>query len=229
MTAQRLRHGRVELALHELQTNRSNDLNHPPLLMLHALGGCTPSTVPSFVADSWSGPIFGLDFTGHGESTVPAGGGYSCEVLMGDADTALRRIGPAVVLGFGIGGYVGLLIAGAAPERVKAVIVASGAGLAGGGARPGSEVLLLPGTSGGAVDASASAPDPFALMELAIDVRPPNYIASFARHFVGAATSVEQPISICTAARPAWLAGIIEEYGVESRSLEESLQSYAHS
>ena len=52
--------------------------------------------------DGWPGPVYGLDFTGHGASTVPVGGGYSAEMLLADADTAAppprpghrRRPGP---------------------------------------------------------------------------------------------------------------------------------------
>ncbi len=39
------------------------------------------------------GPIFALDFTGHGASTVPSGGGYTAEMLMADVDAALAELG----------------------------------------------------------------------------------------------------------------------------------------
>ena len=64
----------------------------------------------------WPGPVWALDFTGHGASTVPRGGGYTAEVLMADADAALAHLGPATVLGRGLGAYVALLLAGARPR-----------------------------------------------------------------------------------------------------------------
>jgi pimeloyl-ACP methyl ester carboxylesterase len=213
-----LRHGRIDLALHTLQASDAG--SGAPLLILHSLGGATPETVPDYVAGIWNGPVFGLDFTGHGQSTCPVGGGYSAEVLMGDADTALRHIGPSVILGLGLGSYVGLLVAGAAPERVQAVIVAGGTGLAGGGVRPGSESIVRPVAA-----VTGATPDPYALIELSNDVRPPNYIASFVRQFVSAAP-VEHPVSVCTAARPPWLSAVVEEFGVVTCTIGEALESY---
>ncbi len=232
-----LSHGHVELALHELASGRSSgerrDGASPkglapysgrstttPLLLLHALGGRT-STLPTVVAANWRGPVFGLDFTGHGVSTCPVGGGYSCELLMADADAALREIGPAVILGSGIGGYVGLLVAGAAPSRVSGVIVSGGSGLAGGGTRPGSESIVVPPHT-----SDRSTPDPFALVELSTDVRPPHYVASFVRHFV-TASSLDQPVAVCTAARPAWLGAVVEEFGVSVCALNDALDLFA--
>jgi pimeloyl-ACP methyl ester carboxylesterase len=80
-----LRHGKVRLALHEL---RGGGRTGPTLLVLHGLGERSPSEVPEQAA-AWPGAVFALDFTGHGASSVPAGGGYTCEVLMADADAAL--------------------------------------------------------------------------------------------------------------------------------------------
>ena len=111
-------HNRIELALHELRAR-----DGPTLLMLHGLG--EHSALPSAdVLDAWTGPIAGLDFTGHGASTVPIGGGYSCEVLMGDTDVALAHLGPCTVLGRGLGAYVALMIAGARPDLVRGAILA---------------------------------------------------------------------------------------------------------
>ena len=63
----RLRHSRVELALHELRPGSGR-----PLLLLHGLGERTPEAAPGEYL-AWSGPIFGLDFTGHGASSIPRG------------------------------------------------------------------------------------------------------------------------------------------------------------
>ena len=40
----------------------------------------------------WAGPIAALDFTGHGQSTIPPGGGYNAEILLADADIALAAL-----------------------------------------------------------------------------------------------------------------------------------------
>ena len=109
MTTRWVRHLRINLAVHEMQQGDGH-----PLLLLHGLGERTPARVPGYAA-SWPGPVWGLDFTGHGDSDVPSGGGYTCEVLMADADAALAEIGPATLLGRGLGAYVALLIAARGP------------------------------------------------------------------------------------------------------------------
>ena len=75
----RLVHNRVSLALHHLR-----DGDGRPLLVLHGLGERSPATVPAWAA-AWDGPVAALDFTGHGESTIPRGGGYTSEILLADA------------------------------------------------------------------------------------------------------------------------------------------------
>ena len=65
MNRRRLTHGRVELALWKLREGES--AGHRPLLLLHELGGRSPDAAPVDVA-GWPGPIWGLDFTGHGSS-----------------------------------------------------------------------------------------------------------------------------------------------------------------
>ena len=106
-----VRHNRVDLALHRLSTG---DGVSRPLLLLHALGGRTPDRVPDWI--TWPGPVLGLDFTGHGASTVPTGGGYSAEILVGDVDAALGVTGPVTLLGAGLGAYIALLVAAARPD-----------------------------------------------------------------------------------------------------------------
>ena len=51
-----------------------------PLLLLHGLGERSPTAVPDHLA-AWPGPVWALDFTGHGASSVPRGGGYTAEML----------------------------------------------------------------------------------------------------------------------------------------------------
>ena len=209
-----LQHGKVRLAVHELR-GRSG----PSLLVLHGLGEQTPEAVPEPAA-AWPGPVFGLDFTGHGESSVPAGGGYTCEVLMADADAALAELGAVTLLGRGLGAYVALLLAGARPADVRGAVLVDGPGLFGGPPGPSSPAIVtLPGPS-------PLTPDPYALIELTRDVRPPDYAATFARQ--AAATSpLETPLTVSTVGRPPWLEAVAAEVGVAAVPAPEALAGYA--
>ncbi len=209
-----LRHNLVDLALHTL---RSGD--GAALLLLHGLGERSPTRIPPEF-ESWPGPVFALDFTGHGDSSIPHGGGYTSEILMGDVDAALAQIGASTLAGRGLGAYIALLSAGARPRLVRGAILLDGPGLAGGSARPGTPLVPMPDP--GAV----APPDPFALVELATDVRPPDYATSFVRqatHLSG----LERPISVCTLERPDWLRAVVDEPGVETTDLDEALTIYA--
>jgi pimeloyl-ACP methyl ester carboxylesterase len=210
-----LRHGKIDLALHGLRPEG----NGRALLLLHGRGQRAPASVPDAVA-SWPGPIWALDFTGHGDSTVPKGGGYSVEILMADADHALAELGAATVLGRGLGAYVALLLAGSRPAAVRGAILCDGPGLSGGGPRPVTPTVVFP------VDATPVAPDPFALLELARDVRPPDYATSFVRQTTQL-SDLDRPISVCAAERPDWLMAVIEEPGVAVTRLAEALGHYA--
>ena len=75
-----LTHARAELALHELRSGEGL-----ALLLLHGLGERTPPIPPGSLA-SWPGPVSGLDFVGHGSSSLPVGGGYTAEVLLADVE-----------------------------------------------------------------------------------------------------------------------------------------------
>jgi pimeloyl-ACP methyl ester carboxylesterase len=202
------------LAVHHLRRGEGR-----PLLLLHGLAESTPSEVPEHVA-AWPGPVVGLDFTGHGRSTIPAGGGYTAEALMADADAALTEIGPATVLGRGIGAYIALLIAGARPALVRGAILADGPGLVGGGIRPASPSLVPLDPD------QPPIPDPHALAELSRDVRPPDYAAEFARMAL-ASSELDSPITVSAIVRPEWLAGVVAEYGVIERPLDRALAHYA--
>ena len=213
-TVRSLRHGRIRLALHDL---RSGD--GQPLLLLHGLGERSPAAVPARVA-GWPGPVHALDFTGHGASEVPAGGGYTSEHLMSDADVGLAAIGPATVLGRGLGGYVALLLAGSRPTEVRGAVIADGPGLAGGGSRPGSAAVITVDGSG------PGPPDPFALAELARDVRPPDYAATFTRQATQL-SGLEWPISVAARLRPDWLTAVVNELGVQETTIDDALAQYA--
>lgn len=211
----RLRHNRIDLALHKVHDGEGR-----PLLLLHGLG--ENATVMSTLEVQWTGPVWALDFTGHGQSTVPRGGGYSAEILMADVDVALRHLGEATIVGRGLGGYVGFLIAGARPHLVKGTVIIDG-----------------PGLSGGAIHATSSseipsaglragiAPDPWALIELSRDARPPNYAVTFARLAVTGST-LDEPIAVAARVAPPWIEAINAEAGVMVNiSLEEALATYA--
>ena len=166
------------------------------------------------------GPVWGLDFTGHGASTIPLGGGYTAEVLMADADLALAELGPATVVGRGLGAYIALLIAGARPALVEGAVLDDGPGLAGGGPYPGTTVIL----SDLVVDRAA--PDEWALSELARDVRPPDYATSFARQATQL-SGLDWPVAVCARSRPPWLEAVAAEPGVLDTTLDEALRRYA--
>ena len=214
MKTTRLRHARIELALHELRPGAGR-----ALLLLHGLGERSPSVVPP-VAAAWPGPVHALDFTGHGESTGSVGGGYTAEVLMGDADAALRELGPATLLGRGLGAYVALLIAGARPALVRGAVLMDGLGIAGGGAEAATPSLVYPNPS------ASAPPDPFALVELSRDVRPPDYATAFVRQ-ANELSGLERPIAVACAEKPDWLEAVLKEPGVQTVSVEDALAYYA--
>ncbi len=211
---ERLRHAKVELALHALREGSGR-----ALLLLHGLGERTPESLPPELA-AWPGPVFGLDFTGHGQSTIPRGGGYTAEVLMGDADTALRQLKQATLVGRGLGAYVALLLAGARPADVRGAILRDGLGLAGGGPTPGTPSIPFPNPGAGGT------PDPFALAELSRDVRPPDYATAFLRQ-ANELSGLDRPVSVCCAERPDWLAAVAGDPGALETSVEEALRHYA--
>lgn len=204
MTTIRLRHNRIDLAVHRLRSGRDG---HHPLLMLHGLGSRTPAVAPSWT-EPWPGDVFGLDFTGHGSSSVPRGGGYSAEILMADVDCALAHTGPATVVGFGLGAYVALLIAGGRPDLVRGAILADGPGLTGGATHPTSVMVLPPTTVG-----DATTPDPWALLELALDLRPPDYAMVFTRLAVES-SPLDEPLTVACASTAPWLDAVRGEPGV---------------
>jgi pimeloyl-ACP methyl ester carboxylesterase len=211
-----LHHNKIDLALHRL---RDGEEGRRPLLHLHGLGEQSPTEVPAPL-ESWPGPIWALDFTGHGASTVPKGGGYTAETLMGDADAALAHLGELTVYGRGLGAYIALLLAGARPTLVKGAILDDGPGLAGGGPQPASPVLLR------IADGLPTPPDPFALAELSHDVRPPDYAATFVRQAVHFG-SLDPCVAVAARVRPPWLAEVVDEYGVVVEPVSAALSRFA--
>jgi pimeloyl-ACP methyl ester carboxylesterase len=165
-----LQHGRVSIALHALREGAG-----PALLCLHQLGGSAQDFRAA--APLWPGPVFALDFCGHGESGRLRGGAYHPELLAGDADVALAKIGTARVAGCGIGAYVALLLAGARSDQVSAALLLPGVGLEGGGAGPPEHDPIERWTD---LSGSPAGCDP-AVLRLERDPRPPDYAADFAR------------------------------------------------
>lgn len=213
MSTIELTHARVTLALHTLRA----DGDGRPLLHLHGLGLRSPQTLPDELG-SWPGPVYALDFTGHGASTVPRGGGYTAEILIGDVDAAIEHLGQVTLIGRGLGAYVALLTAGARADAVRGAILCDGPGLYGGGPVPGTPVIVR-------VDADApTPPDPFALAELSRDVRPSDYAVDFARL---AMTASPNPFAIVAKARPDWLQAVAEEVGAPQVTLGEALELFA--
>jgi pimeloyl-ACP methyl ester carboxylesterase len=213
VTVTMLRHNKIDLALHRLREGEGT-----PLLLLHGLGEASPTATPEWAA-TWAGPVVALDFTGHGRSTVPRGGGYTAEILLADSDVALAALGTATVVGRGLGAYVALMLSGARPQQVRGAVLCDGPGLAGGAIGPTSTsfVTLAP---------SSHPPDPYALYELSRDLRPPDYATLFVRMAVES-SNLDEPISVAAVVRPPWLASVVDEIGVTTCAVRDALAMYA--
>src|SRR5262245_53318697 len=215
MTTTAVSHGRIALALHRLADGE----DERRLLLLHGLGERTPVATPVW-ASVWPGPVWGLDFTGHGASTIPVGGGYTAEILMADVDVALAELGPSTIVGRGLGAYIALLIAGARPGLVRGAVLDDGPGLAGGGAFPGTPMILT------GLQVDGLGPDEWALTELAYDVRPPDYATTFARQALQL-SELDWPLVVGARSRPPWLEAVAAEPGVMDAPLADALALYA--
>ncbi len=210
-----LQHGKVSLALHHLV---DGDPESRALLLLHGLGDHSPAAAPAYCSE-WRGPVVAMDFTGHGLSTIPRGGGYSAEMLLADADAALAMLGQATVVGHGLGAYVALQLAGARASTVRGAVLADGVGLAGGPVQPASSSVVL-------LAARSTAPDPYAVFEMSRDLRPPDYSTIFARMAVEH-SGLDEPLTIAAVIRPPWLAAVADEVGVAQATIREALADYA--
>ena len=207
-------HGKVRLALHGLRA-REGQGAAAPARARRALAGAAPRET-----QAWPGPICALDFTGHGASTVPRGGGYTAEILMADADAALAQLGSATADRPRARRLRRAAARGRAAAAVRGAILCDGPGLAGGGPRPGH--LRDPGRRSGGGDAArsvragrAGARRPAA--RLRVELRAPG------RQLSG----LERPITVCAIERPDWLRAVVEEPGVEISDAYEALTAYA--
>jgi pimeloyl-ACP methyl ester carboxylesterase len=208
-----LQHFRMRLALHCLREAKG-----PALLLLHGLGEQSPALLAQEYC-AWPGSVHALDFTGHGASSVPSGGGYSCEALLADADAALAHLGAATLVGRGLGAYIGLMLAGTRPKRVRGAILCDGPGLAGAGLPALVRVATQP--------AQGASVDPSALIELAADFRPAPYARAFAQQ-AAAHSGLEQPFLVCARERPDWLAAAVHGLALEPMAMAQCLRYYAH-
>lgn len=207
-----LQHARVSLALHELQPAQGL-----PLLLLHALGG----SAEDFRAAPpvWPGPVYALDFCGHGRSGRVHGSGYYPELWAADADLALAAIGDdAVLMGVGLGAYVALLLAGGRPAQVRCAVLGPGAGLEGGGDEPGfGRPVHDLATSPPARELQALAStDPGVFVGQDVYSRPPSYAAGYA------AAARRIVLLEDGAERPGWWRAAREAQGARSCPVESA-------
>lgn len=216
MSTTMLQHNRVTLALHAIRPGSGR-----PLLLLHGLGEDAANMASLPV--SWNGPVWALDFTGHGQSSVPRGGGYSCEILMADADVALRHLGePVTIVGRGLGGYIAFLIACARPTLVRGAVIIDGPGLAGGAVHTTSSTEIA-----SVGQRTGATPDPWALIELSRDARPPTYATTFAR-LAATNSGIDDPIAVSCKVAPPWIEAISAEPGVMTDiSMQDALDIYS--
>jgi pimeloyl-ACP methyl ester carboxylesterase len=203
-----VRHAAVSLALHEVHAGTGE-----PLLLLHALG--SSSAEWDDVAGAWRGPVFALDFAGHGGSGWRPGAAYVPELFAADADAALSALGACRIAGAGIGAYVALLVAGARPDVVRAALLLPGAGLDGGGPLPDAAQVpayraafdAMAEAAGAPGAAAASGYDPMVRC-CEWDIRPPDYaraVAAGARQLI---------LGEDGAPRPPWWKAVAETPGV---------------
>ncbi len=203
----RLLHGRVSVELHEVRSQRG-----PTLLLLHALRGSSDDWDAE--PRTWPGTVYALDFAGHGRSKWIGGGSYYAELFAADADVALSHIGPARVVGAGLGAYVALLLAGARPDQVPAALLLPGAGLEGGSPLPdfdatGAAESTFPDEAEVRARADGSNADPrLAIVEN--DVRPTDYAHAFA------ATARRLLLMEDGAPRPAWWQAVCQAETAEA-------------
>ncbi|MDG1959762.1 MAG: alpha/beta hydrolase [Candidatus Binatia bacterium] len=172
----KLLNGRTSLHLSHLREGTGT-----PLLLLHEL--FTSSDRWSEQEILWEGPVWALDFGGHGSSDWRAGGAYYPELFATDVDSALEEIGPTCVAGAGLGAYVALLVAGARTEKIPGALLFPGAGLIGGGDEPSCEPDASKLDELEQAHADTNTPEEIATDPRVVlaqdDIRPPDYAASF--------------------------------------------------
>ena len=219
-------HGKIDLALHHLRPAPDADGRR------HAAAAAPPRPRRG-VADRGAlvrgrrGPGRSRRSTSRATvgSTMPHGGGYTAEILLADADAALGALTvddpDAARSRCSAGGSARTSPSSSpAPGRRRCTAPSSPTG-------PGSPA----GRRGRRRRASsrsrptARTPDPYALVELGRDLRPPDYAASFVRLALAGSPSTSR--SPCTAMiRPEWLDAVANEHGVMDVPLAEALTAY---
>ncbi len=173
-------HGRAAVEFHTLKQGEGR-----PLLLLHALGSSSAAW-PDRILDGFAGPVFAIDFAGHGMSSRLRGGAYYPEHFLADADLALEQIAePCALLGAGIGAYVALMLAGSRPDSVLGGLLVDRAGFDGVGSLPDDELVFedIEGFERFIAEAStgfAVGTDPL-VAQCAGDMRPTHYAKSYAQ------------------------------------------------
>jgi hypothetical protein len=103
---------------------------------------------------------------------------------------------------------------------VPGAVRADGSGIAGGGPQPPAPYVLVPPVGDG------TTPDPYALLELSRDVRPPDYALDFVR-FAIEGSPLESPIVVSARNRPDWVAAVAAEIDVLDLPLTEAIALFA--
>jgi hypothetical protein len=113
-----------------------------------------------------------------------------------------------------------LSFGGARSDAVRGAIIADGPGLFGGPSGPTSPAIVSvpPGVTG--------PPDPFVLLELSRDVRPPDYALTFARACVER-SDLDAPLAVAAMGRPPWLAAVVEDLLLERTPIADALAGYS--
>ena len=213
-----LRHNKIDLALHHL---RDGDGDGP-------VRRCCCSTAsarrrrrgPPQWAAEWPGPVVALDFTGHGQSTVPPGGGYTAEIVLADADVALAELGSATLVGRGLGAYVALMLAGARPQQMRGAVLCDGPGLAGGADR--SDVAEL--RHAGAQPTPSRSVRAVRAVARSASARLRDAVRAHGGRVVGPRRADRR---VAAVVRPPWLAAVVDEIGVTTCSIGDALAMYA--
>ncbi|HEX6421715.1 MAG TPA: hypothetical protein VFZ77_24645, partial [Acidimicrobiales bacterium] len=71
-------------------------------------------------------------------------------------------------------------------------------------------------------------PDPYALLELSRDVRPPDYATTYARQ-AATLSDLDTPLAVAAVVRPPWLAAVAAEPGAVTVARDRCVEIYASS
>jgi hypothetical protein len=99
-------------------------------------------------------------------------------------------------------------------------VLCDGPGLAGGAVGPTSQSFVV-------LPPRDTPPDPYALLELSRDLRPPDYATLFVRLALEG-SGLDEPIAVAAVVRPPWLTAVADEIGVTTAAtIAEGLALYA--